>query len=1270
MLSSTQRTNSRSMYSRMIRLVVPIIIVTFLIIGLTLFIVIRAGAQQNLSQSHRAEVDTLTQEVSTELSSFSDDLSQIARGRSARDFARDTLVNISSNTLTDTQSRLLGDFTSLMEQHPEYLAIRYVTFNGSVWSEVTNNASASPSASADIRLGVFANDPTLLRSLTVKPGEVVTGDITFQLNPNAPILDRLVPFFRLSTPVEPDTDFASSIAGVIQLDVDASVVLKDAQATADSLTARVPGRQILIVDSGGQTLLDTAQPKADFMRGLALNTPTLAQNTYPSLQNLVKPNAANVDAENINGSIYSTGAFSFSSNPGVFWRFILLDDANQLVGNSNNLSVGALLISLLVGGVVSLAISQVLRANLQSIGSVNTLVSQWVTEGGDSPAPDLTNAAPDDEIGQLMTAFRTMSQRVDALKQEIEVQQQRYTRNITITERISRETATLYDIDQLLNRAIDLICREFGYYHAQVFLIDDIGENAVLAYSHGEVGQKLLEQGHKIRVGSESVIGTVTRTGAPVVINNTTEAEETGQHKFNPLLPETRAEMALPLHFGERIIGALDIQGTQPDSFTQDEIRTFQILADQIAVAIQNVRLLVQSDERVAQIDALNRQLTRMAWEETSQISGLETVYTYDLLNLEHGTAVENPALSQPIEVRGEIVGSLDAQSPEGTFFTDGDRAIVRAVADRIAIAIENARLFEETQSSLSETFMLYQLSRYLNEADSLEDILQAIIVSVMPEAINGQIGVFDEYLPGSQPEWLEITADWAINEEDSNRSIKLQGTELRLSDHPILNQMQPSQIALITDTDQDTRIDEVLRAIIQTTSAKAMVFIPFSVRGVWRGVIIVEFPDPREFTEREGRIYGALIDQAGVAIDNRLLLRQNEMALAEIERLYTGSRMLNMAQTVPDLVLAVIKTSQDPTLSFQLAVFEGDLDETGWPTENRIIVRTHGEEVFSVDEVYPITVEPNSPLRHREPQILRDTNPGDPPSSDMIAYMRAQGFALLILMPLFSVNQPLALFGIGSEERTELAMEDLEIYRALTSQMSTVLQNRRLLEQTEIALDETRRLYAASRSIAAAAELDRRLSGRRASSGRRFRRRDARVGAAGWPIAQPGRAAGRLRPCLDARRNLHRWPGHRRTHHHRRHPLRAAAGPNRRHYPRQQRAKYASVGQPTASAAGTQRQRQRRTDFDPVAPALVRSAAVRRRRAERLYRRLRQLHPRHRRPGRHRRRKPLRLRGSAVASAARAGAGRSRPVGNPHGRRVPRKPERSFYPCGAAGQL
>ena len=119
-----------------------------------------------------------------------------------------------------------------------------------------------------------------------------------------------------------------------------------------------------------------------------------------------------------------------------------------------------------------------------------------------------------------------------------------------------------------------------------------------------------------------------------MVVNDTTRGDV--PHQFNPLLPQTRAEIALPLLSGERILGALDVQSIQSNSFQADELRTFEILADQIAVAIQNVRLLVQSEERITQIDTLNRQLTRSAWEETSERSDLEPIYRYDLLNLTH----------------------------------------------------------------------------------------------------------------------------------------------------------------------------------------------------------------------------------------------------------------------------------------------------------------------------------------------------------------------------------------------------------------------------------------------------------------------------------------------------------------------------------------------------------------------------------------------------------------------------------------------------------
>ena len=195
------------MYGRIMRLVVPLIMGVFLIIGLVLLWAIQATGRETLAQAQLVAVDDIANEIHDEIQQHADVLVGITNNRDARDFARDTLINISGSTVETTQARLLGDFVNLLDQNPEYLAVRYVTFNGSVWSEVTNYDNTIPRADDRIRLGIFASDPALLRSLTINPGEVVVSDITFELDPDT--LDPAAPiaYLRLASPVAPDEQF-------------------------------------------------------------------------------------------------------------------------------------------------------------------------------------------------------------------------------------------------------------------------------------------------------------------------------------------------------------------------------------------------------------------------------------------------------------------------------------------------------------------------------------------------------------------------------------------------------------------------------------------------------------------------------------------------------------------------------------------------------------------------------------------------------------------------------------------------------------------------------------------------------------------------------------------------------------------------------------------------------------------------------------------------------------------------------------------------------
>jgi GAF domain-containing protein/DNA-binding response OmpR family regulator len=1068
-LRTVLQPGARSMYSRIMRLAVPLIMISFTLVGLALALINMFGARDRLVESQRDDMNHMVESVSTELNHLSEDVVRLASNNRVREFARASAVNATS--LNEAQVNLLNEFTLYVEQHTEVAAIHYVTYAGVQWSSVNRYDGQVPVIETDPERNEFLGDRALATALSLEPGGIVIAPMEFLRDPETQVLDRVEPYLRLATPVTIDQDLNS--AGAIVVDVFATSLIQEFTTEANTVLATHTARRILLTDAGGFVLADTGDTQTPFLRSLALGSGVPLNQQVPVLGNYDRVERIDDNIVDLGTVMYSVESFGLEGPLDINWQIVIVDDQGVL--RSEALLSGLVLVlgAVATGLVVTGAMHLILRRVLQPIERVQQVAQNWINNTGELPPPSVVASLQGmhvDEVDQLLQAFHAVDDHVRQINAEMDTQLNRYARNLDIAARISRETATLYDIDRLLNRAISLICQEYGFYHAQVFLVDDIGKNAVLTYSYGDVGQKLLEQGHKLEVGSASVIGRVTQTGLFVLVHDTTEITS-GTHKFNPLLPDTRTELALPLQVGspERgdvvIIGALDIQHNTPNIFREDEIRTFQLLADQIALAVQNARLLVEMQARVEQIDALNRQLTAQAWDVSAQ----STEYHYDLLNIKPGAPTPTaPVVSTPIVVRGQVIGSLDATVPDAGFYSEGDYTIMRAVADRVAIAIENARLFEETQSSLQETSVLYQLGRYLNEANSQEGIIQGILTSVMPDALGGQIGVLDEYMPSTKPVWLEITADVAlVNAQE--RDVMLLGMQLRIAEHTILREIKANQIVLISDVERDQRLDDVFRAILSNLNARAMVIIPFSVRGVWRGVIMVQFPEAREFTEREGRIFTTLIDQAGVAIDNRMLLQQNELALEQIERLYSASRITNMAQSFQDLIRAAINVSNDATLNFELGVLEGALDETGWPTQFRLLAHSRDGNVFADDQVYELQIAADSPLRYREPQLVVDRNVEDTNVSSMVRYIRARDNRFGAAFPLFSANQPIAILFITADEPRDLPEEDYDIYRALTGQISTVVQNRRLLEQTAQALDETRRLYAASRAIAAA---------------------------------------------------------------------------------------------------------------------------------------------------------------------------------------------------------
>ena len=340
---------------------------------------------------------------------------------------------------------------------------------------------------------------------------------------------------------------------------------------------------------------------------------------------------------------------------------------------------------------------------------------------------------------------REMSLTLVEQRQSLALRLDQQTRQLQAVITVSRAIVGARDVNQLLDDMVRLVRETFGYYHVQIFLVDEDRGYATLRQSTGEVGQKLLERGHRLPVGSTSIIGQVTATGQPVVARDT---DHTTVHRRNELLPDTRSEMALPLTIGNMIIGALDLQSVEPDAFDEEAIPTLQSLADQFALAIQNARLFQQAEDNLRELRDLSIESTRRSWseflseareEEIRQSYGPETkalatrrsqivdrVLNAGSVIISTGSDGSRSFLAVPVVVRNEVVGVLGVEPDGPREWTQADLSVIEGIAQRTALAIENARLYIEAQRAAQRERMVSSIADRLQRAPSLSLLLES----------------------------------------------------------------------------------------------------------------------------------------------------------------------------------------------------------------------------------------------------------------------------------------------------------------------------------------------------------------------------------------------------------------------------------------------------------------------------------------------------------------------------------------------------------------
>jgi GAF domain-containing protein/HAMP domain-containing protein len=350
-----------------------------------------------------------------------------------------------------------------------------------------------------------------------------------------------------------------------------------------------------------------------------------------------------------------------------------------------------------------------------------------------------------DEIGTLSRLFGGMAARLGSAMRDLERRVDERNRKLETTLEIGRILTSIRDLDSLLEEVVRLIRDQFEetIYHVQVFLIDPHTHRANLRASTGTVGRQLLQRGHFLEVGSRSVIGSVTAMGHAIVALDTSNNPI---HQRNEFLPDTRAEMALPLRIDNKVIGALDLQSRQPDAFTDQDVELFQGMADQITIAIQNAMLFEESRAQLQEIERLNRTLTESAWLETQHqrepyqlgaatgpVSPDHTAWTELQLEAMQTRQIadrisgETVSFAVPVLLRDQVLGAVEWQVPRSRY-TEGTRQTAWALTTRLALSAENIRLFEQSRRAAQRELLVNRISSKLIGTTNIDEILQTAV--------------------------------------------------------------------------------------------------------------------------------------------------------------------------------------------------------------------------------------------------------------------------------------------------------------------------------------------------------------------------------------------------------------------------------------------------------------------------------------------------------------------------------------------------------------
>lgn len=356
-----------------------------------------------------------------------------------------------------------------------------------------------------------------------------------------------------------------------------------------------------------------------------------------------------------------------------------------------------------------------------------------------------------DETGKLARAFNAMAEELAHTVDSLEHRVMDRTRNLQTAAEVSRATTSVLDPDELLRQVVDVVRERFGLYYVGLFLLDDKRRYAILQAGTGQAGQEMLAQGHRREVGDESMVGRCVSRGEAQIAFDTGEGSV---HFDNPFLPETRSKLAMPLRSRGRVIGGMSVQSVQERAFDDADVAVMQTMSDQVAVAIDNARLFAETQAALKEARATYQRYVRQAWGQYTPTvpvthyeterrgvpslgdtvlpeirQALERKGATVLSRGDGGEETAGSALVLPVTLHGgEVIGALGIHDEGARQWSQDDIALAEAITERMALAAENLRLFDQTRRRAAREQLAHEITAKMRSAIDLDSLLQISI--------------------------------------------------------------------------------------------------------------------------------------------------------------------------------------------------------------------------------------------------------------------------------------------------------------------------------------------------------------------------------------------------------------------------------------------------------------------------------------------------------------------------------------------------------------